>query len=244
MDERVLVEEDNQKLTFKNAGDFYAGDYEQYIYGKTTPTKYRNPFLVNAMVNVKMIDTKGYGIHKLFERQKERYLPMPDYEDSDDSHVVMHLPGTVMDENYSVMLIYHNQMSLEEAVLLDQVQKGNPISDNAVALLRKKHYIEGRKPNLFVSKQLAQATGKEIEYSKHKGLEAKSCEAMLVSALQDHKVLTRKQIDQLLGDVLSDQLNDKQKKNKIEYILQGLRKKGVVRNESKGKISLYMLVTT
>lgn len=31
------------------------------------------------MVNIKMIDTQGYGIHKMFVSQKERCLPMPDY---------------------------------------------------------------------------------------------------------------------------------------------------------------------
>lgn len=51
-----------------------------------------------------------------------------------------------------------------------------------------------------------------MEYSKHKGLDAKSCEAMLIDSLRDHGELTRPEIDQLLWDVLSDQLSDSQKK--------------------------------
>ena len=49
--------------------------------------KPRRGFLAKAMDNVKMIDSKGYGIHNMFVRQKERYLPMPNYDESDDSHV-------------------------------------------------------------------------------------------------------------------------------------------------------------
>lgn len=103
--ERILVIEDNEKLTFENAGGFFEGDYEEYIMGQKTPKRYRNPFLAKAMDNVKMVDSKGYGIHNLFVRQKERYLPMPDYEGTDDSHVVMHLPGRILDEKYSIIFM-------------------------------------------------------------------------------------------------------------------------------------------
>ncbi len=242
LDERIIVTEDANKLTFTNAGDFYDKDYEQYIYGELTPSKYRNHFLVKAMENVKMIDTKGYGIHKLFERQKERFLPMPDYDGTDDSHVVMHLPGAIIDENYSLMLMNEQTMNLAEAVLLDRVQKGNPISDEAIKLLRKKHYIEGRKPNLYVAKQLAQATGTEAEYSIHKGFDYRTCELAILDALQDHKVLTREKIDKRLWNVLSDQLNDQQKKTKIGNILRKMKEKGLIENKTRGNISEYSLV--
>ena len=36
-----------------------------------------------------MIDTEGFGIHKMFVSQKDRYLPMPDYDKSDSDTVVL-----------------------------------------------------------------------------------------------------------------------------------------------------------
>lgn len=101
--ERIILTETKDKLKFENAGVFFDGTFEEYVSGERTPRSYRNPFLMKAMVNVKMIDSQGYGIHNLFVRQKERYLPMPDYEDSDSSHVIVNLPGTVIDVNYSLM---------------------------------------------------------------------------------------------------------------------------------------------
>ena len=240
--ERILVIEDNDKLTFENAGGFYEGDYEEYITGQKTPKRYRNPFLAKAMDNVKMVDSKGYGIHNMFLRQKERYLPMPDYKGSDDSRVVMHLPGTVLDEKYSIMLLENSNINLTEAVLLDQVQKGILPNDNAIAMLRKKHLIEGRKPRLFVAKQLAQNTGTKVEYSKHKGLEVKSCESLLLSTLKEHGKLSRTEIDSLLWNVVSDQLDDKQKKSKIGNILTNLRKRKLIENETVGNYSKWSLV--
>ena len=110
------------------------------------------------MVNIKMIDTQGYGIHKMFVSQKERYLPMPDYDKSTATEVVLTLPGTVIDENYSLLLLENKNMSLTDAVLLDSVQKGKRISPEAIAMLRKRKLIEGRLPHIFIAKDIAQVT--------------------------------------------------------------------------------------
>ena len=239
--ERIIVTEDKDKLTFENAGGFLEGDYTQYILGTKTPQRYRNPFLMRAMVNLKMIDSQGYGIHNLFLRQKERFLPMPDYDGTDDEHVIMHMYGTVIDENYSLLLFANQDINLTETVLLDRVQRGKAINDAAIKELRKKHLIEGRKPILFVAKRIAQQTDKKIEYSKHKGLDAKSCESLLVNTLKDHRTLTRIEINELLWNVLSDQLNDKQKENKIGYILIKLKKKNIIINKRLGIYSEWSL---
>lgn len=71
---RIIVTEKEDSLEFWNAGDFYEGKYEDYIEGKKTPKKYRNPFLVQAMNCIKMIDSQGYGIHTMFTRVLLRFL--------------------------------------------------------------------------------------------------------------------------------------------------------------------------
>lgn len=240
--ERIVVTEDKDKLTFENAGGFYEGSYEQYILGEKTPKSYRNPFLVKAMVNIKMIDTQGYGIHKLFMKQKERYLPMPDYEGTTDSRVIMHLPGNVIDENYSLLLLSNHEVTLTDTILLDTIQKGKSISDEAMTMLRKKKLIEGRKPHLYVAKSLAQTTGTKVEYTKHKGLENKKCEALLLNSLKDHGSLTKQEIVHLLWDVLSDQLSDSQKENKVDNLLRKLKNVGKINNNTRGNISTWSLV--
>ena len=50
-----------------------------------------------------------------------------------------------------------------------------------------------------------------IEYSKHKGLDDKKCEALLLDSLKDHGSLTKPETVHLLWNVLPDQLDDKQK---------------------------------
>lgn len=238
---RIIVTEKQDSLKFQNDGNFYDGDYKQYITGEKTPKSYRNPALVKAMVNIKMIDTQGYGIHKMFQSQKNRYLPMPDYDLSTSNEVVLNLPGTIIDENYSLMLLANQDLTLTDAVLLDQVQKGHPIASHSIAMLRKRKLIEGRLPHIYVSKNIAQATDQKVEYSKHKGLADKKCEVLLLDSLKDHGSLSKKEIERLLWDLLSDQLDDKQKKTKVYNILRKLRESGQIINETKGNNSLWFL---
>ena len=102
----------------------------------------------------------------------------------------------------------------------------------AIAMLRKRKLIEGRLPHIFIAKDIAQVTDQKIEYTKHKGLDDKKCEALLFDSLKDHGSLTKSEIVHLLWDVQPDQLNDKQKGYKINNFLRKLRK---LRKE--GKIS-------
>ncbi|MGN0067497.1 MAG: ATP-binding protein [Bacteroides sp.] len=184
---------------------------------------------------------RQYITPKMFQSQKDRYLPMPDYDQSTSNEIILNLPGTVIDENYSLMLLANQSLSLTDAVLLDQVQKGHSISSEAVAMLRKRKLIEGRMPHIYVSKNIAQATDQKVEYSKHKGLADKKCEALLLESLKDHGSLTKKEIVRLLWDVLPDQLNDKQKNTKVYNILRKLRESGRISNITKGNNSLWSL---
>lgn len=94
---------------------------------------------------------------------------------------------------------------------------------------------------MYIAKSVAQSVDQKVEYSKHKGLDAKSCEAMLLEALNDHGKLTRPEIDSLLWGVLSDKLDEKQKKAKIGNLLSKLKTKGVIDNSTRGNISEWWL---
>lgn len=226
---RIIVIERENELEFQNCGRFFDGSYDDYIAGDRIPKHYRNPFLAQAMANIKMIDTEGFGIHKMYVSQKERFLPMPDYDKSDDSNVVLTIPGNVIDENYSLLLIENADIDLTTAVLLDKVQKGKPISDDAIKMLRKRKLIEGRKPHLYVSKRIAKATKKEVEYTLRKGFDDAECREWIIKALKDHTVLSRQQINELLWSKLPIDYTEEQKYNKVKNLLYSMRKKGVIK---------------
>ena len=102
--------------------------------------------------------------------------------------------------------------------------------------------IEGSLPHIYVSKQIAHAVDQKVEYSKHKGLDEKKCEAFLLDSLKDHGTLTKREIVNLLWNVLSDKLSDKQKENKVDNILRKLRAEQKIENNTQGNKSIWSLV--
>jgi ATP-dependent DNA helicase RecG len=226
---RIIVTESNDNLTFTNHGSFFDGQYEDYIQGKKTPENYRNPFLARAMVNLKMIDTQGYGIHNMFVSQRKRYLPMPDYDLSEEGKVILKIPGNVINQNYSQLLINNSDIDLATVVLLDKIQKRVAINDDAIAMLRKKKLIEGRKNNLTISKHIAQIIDKKAEYTKNKGLNDDYYKQLVLKSLQDHNSMSRKDINELLMNKLPDVLSDEQKYRKIGNLLSSLRKTNTIK---------------
>ncbi|MBK8348686.1 MAG: hypothetical protein IPL08_14140 [Saprospiraceae bacterium] len=80
--------------------------------------------MADAMLNLNMIDSMGYGIHKMYKSQRQRYFPLPDYSKTNSNEVVLEIYGHSIDENYSKLLIERkDDLNLNEVILLDKVQK-------------------------------------------------------------------------------------------------------------------------
>jgi len=227
--QRIIVTERPDRLVFENAGHFYEGAPEDYVRGDKTPRGYRNPYLVQAMVELNMIDQMGYGIQRMYEMQRRRYLPMPDYEVAGDA-VVMTLYGGVVDPAYTRVLMEHGGLKLADVLALDRVQKELEVPEEAVRALKRKGLIEGRKPRYRVSSTVAAASGKKAAYIKTRAFDDQHYADMLVQYLREFGTASRKDVDDLLWDKLSDALDEAQKANKIGNLLSGLRRKGVIFN--------------
>ena len=224
----MLTEKIN-KLIFSNEGSFFEGTAEDYTAGEKTPNKYRNKWLADAMVKLNMIDSLGYGIHKMYKSQRKRYFPLPDYTKSTRDSVILEIYGHTIDENYSKLLIEKKEdLSLTEVILLDKVQKDIPINDEASKLLKKKGLIEGRKPHYHISSSIASATGMETEYIKLKGIEDDYCKKMIKDYIVKFKGGQRSDFENLLDDKLPNLLSPKQKKDKVKNLLQSMKREGVI----------------
>lgn len=228
MNERIIVNEYVDRLVFTNAGAFYDGDYEDYVEGKTTPKRYRNQFLSNAMVNLKMVDSQGFGIHEMYQHQRDRFLPMPDYDHSSESHVVLEIPGQVINREYSETLMENGSLDLLTVVLLDRVQKGKTLTKDALKKLRDQKLVEGRSPNVIISRKVARITHQEAEYTDLSGFDDQWYRDLILKALKEHGKLRRVDFDKLLIPKLPGKLSITQKKNKVGNLLKKLRTEGKI----------------
>ena len=120
---RILVTEYPDRLVFENEGTFMEGSPEEYVSGDKTPRRYRNSFLAQAMSEINMIDTMGYGIHSMNVGQARRYLPLPDYDFNEPNAVKLTLYSTFSDSDYSSTLLNNKNLSLIEIIELDKESK-------------------------------------------------------------------------------------------------------------------------
>lgn len=226
-----VVEFEDSHIIFQNHGMFLPQSVENVVTKDCPESVYRNRFLVEAMRNLNMIETEGGGIKKMFINQRVRLFPLPEYDFSDGKVRVM-IIGKVIDENFARILTENPDISLEEIMLLDNVQKRKLISDEQAAFLRKNKFIEGRKPHFYLSHRVVSKTkdtGLKSQYIKNRSFDDEYFMKMIVEYLKKFGKASRKDIDNLLMNKLSDVLNARQKNNKIDYQLKKLKKAGRIR---------------
>lgn len=228
---RINIVEKEDELIFTNLGEFIPGSVETVVKSDTPAERYKNGFLAEAMFNFKMIQTRGGGIRMMFNEQRRRLFPMPEY-DLSEQRVKVTIAGKILHSKYASVLAQENDLTLDEIIMLDRVQKdkGKSLSVADIRHLRKRRLIEGTKPNYYISAQVAQRTGQKAEYSKFRGLDKSFYLEMINNAIGQHEQLTRSEIDQLLLNKLPDLMNEKQKKRKIGNLLSELRIKGAIKN--------------
>lgn len=227
---RIVVTELPDRLLLENEGGFFEGQPADYIDGTRTPRRYRNPALAQAMVELNMIDTMGYGIHAIHLGQARRYFPMPDYDLSQPDAVKLTIHGGVVDPAYSRLLIQKTDLPLADVLALDRVQKKLALPDEAVARLKRAGLIEGRKPRFHVSASVAKVTASKAEYIRTRGQDDAFYIKLLTDYLTEFEQASRAEINKLLMDKLSDALDHQQKSNKISTLLTKLRRRGVIVN--------------
>ena len=238
---QITLVEFEDKIVFSNRGSFIPGNIENVLRSDSPEDNYRNEFLASAMVNLKMVDTIGSGIKKMYTKQRERLFPLPVFDLTPD-RVTLTITGKIIDINYSNLLARNPQLSLYDIELLNRIQFGKKPSKEVVAYLRSKGLIEGRMPNVYISKGLAAIIEKKSDYSKNKGLDEKKYVSLIEDALKDHGQLSRIEITDILWDVLPSILDDEQKKNKVYNLLKKLKKQGILDNTGKSPKSQWYLV--
>jgi len=232
---RINVIEREDSLQFTNLGDFWPGDVHHFLLQDIAPERYRNPFLVEAMRNLNLVDTIGGGIRKMFQAQRERLFPMPEY-DFANNRVSVTLIGKVLDMDYTRVLAANIDLTLREIMTLDKVQKHKLLTGQEVTLLKKKNLIEGRKPNYYIAKNIAQTTGQKVEYTRNVPFEKHVFFDWVQKFLKEHKSASRRDIERLLWDKLPDWMTDPQRKHKIGNIITEMRASNIIRNSgTRGK---------
>lgn len=227
---RIVVVEFPDRVLMTNVGDFLPGSVETVIRQDAPQAIYRNPLLADAMVELNLIDTQGGGIKRMFETQRRRWFPLPDYDLSDPAQVAVSIAGRILDERYTRLLMERTDLDLKQVILLDRVQKGQRIRRDEHRRLKSAGLVEGRYPNLIVAGELARATGDAGRHIRERGFDKQYYFDLILALVREHGPVTRRDVDQVLLPKLPDRLTQQQKLRKVHNLLQELRREGRIDN--------------
>jgi ATP-dependent DNA helicase RecG len=219
---KINVVEYPDRLVFSNLGQFIPPSVEWMLEHQSPPEHYRNQWLIDGMIRLRMIDQVGSGIRRMFETQRGRFLPLPDYSfaasDSGLPRVEVTIVGQVLDTKYTQTLMKRSDLELGQVLLLDRVQKGVALSKKEAAQLKRLGLVEGRYPRIFVSGRIAAATGGQAQHIRKRGFDNRYYRDLLMELIREHGPISPAVITELFMDKLPDSLNEPQKRSKIRNL--------------------------
>ncbi|MDR0416661.1 MAG: putative DNA binding domain-containing protein [Propionibacteriaceae bacterium] len=229
LNSRIVVTEFIDRVVIESRGSFVEGSPEDYAEGAMIPTDYRNPQLAQAMSELGMLDTMGFGIHDMISRQIGRYLPLPQYDLSSPDKVAVTIYGGMIDPAFSTMLMAEPNLPVREVIALDRVQKKLPVDRDLLHRMRQRGLVKGRAPNVYVVPIVADSAEMRPRIADA-GVDDQALEIVVLKALDGHEGATRKQIDAALDGFLDQNLTTQQRSKKVSNLLAKLQSRGRIEN--------------
>lgn len=239
LQQRINFVENPDYIYYANGGSFIPGTLQAALKTQGPQRHFRNQCLCKAMVHFNMIDTVSRGIKKMFNEQRRRRFPMPDYEiDPVNKEVAVRIYGNVINEQYTQLLKSDESLSLQDCIMLDAVQKGRTIHEDIAKGLLSRGLIEGEAPNYMISLGVAKVTHQLPTYTKTKGLEKEKLRQMILQYLKNagKDGTKRDSIYEYLKDVLPTNKSEEQRLRYISRLLIEMSEEGLTQSDGKNWI--------
>lgn len=238
LQQRVVLVERTNCLYYANGGSFIPGTVEDALNAIGPQRHYRNECLCNAMVHFNMIDTIGRGIKTIFDEQKKRFFPMPDYDiDRDRCSVAVTIYGKMIDEKYTKLLKSDagNKLNLRECIMLDAVQKGRTLPADGYKHLKDKGLIVGSKKNYHISEEVAKITNQLGKFVHDFGVPSDDMKLkiMTVAKKAGKDGFKRKDAYEAILNLLPTNNSEKENLRITGYLLLDLAKENKIHPEGK-----------
>lgn len=242
---KINLVEHPDRLVFSNLGQFIPESVAWMLEHQSPPEHYRNQWLIDAMIRLRMIDQAGSGIRRMFTTQRQRFFPLPDYEFGQTPQgfprVELTLQGRMLDSKFARVLMARADLGLGQVLLLDRLQKGQTLSAAEAKSLRDLGLIEGRAPTYFISAKMADALGQKAKYIHQRGLDDRYYQKLVLDYLQQYGQATRTDLDALLLRKLPDVLTEEQKANKVKNLMQSMKRAGLIKPHGARSAAIWRL---
>ena len=231
LQQRINFVENPGYLYYANGGSFIPGTLQKALATQGPQRHFRNECLCRAMVNFNMIDTVSRCIKKMFNEQRKRHFPMPDYEiDALNKEVGVRIYGNTINDKYTKLLKENETLTLEDCILLDTVQKGHRISEDNVLALLERGLLEGNTSDYGISLDIAKRTKQLPDYTRNRGLDKAKLQQMILQYLQNagSEGAKRDSIFEYVKDVLPNGMTNEQKLRKLGKLLVQMEEENLI----------------
>lgn len=214
----VHVQWHDDRVEISNPGGFPEGVRLDNLL--VTQPRPRNPLLADAFKRAGIVERTARGIDTIFYEQLRNGRPAPNYERSNESGVVLVLPGGEANLEFARMVAEESQagrpLSLEALLLLNHLWLERRLSTEEAARLIQKPAAEARSVlNRLVESGLAEPRGErkartwhlsaatyrrlgeKVAYVRLRGFETLQQEQMVLQYVETHGRITRREAAEL-----------------------------------------------
>jgi len=214
----VHVQWHNDRIEISNPGGFPEGVRLDNLL--VTPPRPRNPLLADAFKRVGVVERTARGIDMIFFEQLRNGRPAPSYDRSNETSVVLVLPGGKANLDFVRLVVEESQanriLSLDDLLILNRLWSERQLTTGDAAQLIQKPEAEARsrlqrlvesglveprgerKGRVWHLSAIAyRRLGQKAAYVRQRGFEPLQQEQMLLQYLAKHGVVTRGEVAEL-----------------------------------------------
>ncbi|MCC5897168.1 MAG: putative DNA binding domain-containing protein [Phormidium sp. BM_Day4_Bin.17] len=248
----VHVRLEDEALSVSNPGGLVEGVTLANLL--TTEPRPRNLCLADAMKRIGIVERSGRGIDSIYRGLLRFGRPAPDYSDTSNTSVVLHLATADADLKFLRLVVEEENrqgksLPIDSLIALATLREAKRLSAAQLATAIHRTPSQARK-TLEVLNELGliqahgtnnrtytftptvyQATGNQAEYTRQAAFSALQHEQMVISYVEQHGQIRRSEVMDLC------RLSEGQAK----MLLKRLKDKGAIVLEGKGRNALYRI---
>jgi len=214
----VHIQWHDDRLEISNPGGFPEGVRLDNLL--VTPPRPRNPLLADAFKRAGIVERIGRGIDTIFYEQLRNGRPAPSYERSNETGVVLVLPGGSANLEFVRLITEETQagrqLRLDELLILNRLWSERHLTTvEGIRLIQKSEFearsvlerlveaglIESRGERKGRSYHLSATTyrrmGEKAAYVRQRGFEPLQQEQMVIQYLKKHRRISRSETAEL-----------------------------------------------
>jgi ATP-dependent DNA helicase RecG len=214
----VHIQWHDDRIEISNPGGFPEGVRLDNLL--VTPPRPRNPLLADAFKRAGLVERTGRGIDTIFYQQLRNGRPIPSYEKSTETDVILELPGGKANLHFVRLATEESQagrvLSLNALLVLNRMWSDRRITaDEAMKLIQRSEtegravleslvengLVESRGERKGRSYHLSATTyrrlGEKAAYIRQRGFEPLQQEQMIIQYLEKNKRISRAEAAEL-----------------------------------------------